>query len=170
MTVSGSGRTREKDTKAPARGPFCVPGAELGSEGDGCLQTCASPSVPGLSHGCPAARNYGHAEGRTALHPFASSAGSSDGWCLHAPAHRPAIQHILAMPVWGGVHPICWSFPLFLPVLLHASAALSAAPGRFPALVEASRPVAPGQPGNSFPPYCQPRAVHTLLLLIMSAF
>ncbi len=32
MTVSGSGRTREKDTRAPARGPFCVLGSSLAGE------------------------------------------------------------------------------------------------------------------------------------------
>lgn len=34
MTVSGSGRTREKDTRAPARGPFCVLGSSLAGEED----------------------------------------------------------------------------------------------------------------------------------------
>ena len=35
MTVSGSGRTREKDTRAPARGPFYVFGSmPAGEEGD----------------------------------------------------------------------------------------------------------------------------------------
>lgn len=32
MTVSGSGRAREKDTRAPARGPFCVLGSSLAGE------------------------------------------------------------------------------------------------------------------------------------------
>lgn len=32
MTVSGSGRMREKDTRAPARGPFCVLGSSLAGE------------------------------------------------------------------------------------------------------------------------------------------
>lgn len=38
MTVSGSGRTREKDTRAPARGPFCVLGSSLAGEEDVLLQ------------------------------------------------------------------------------------------------------------------------------------
>ena len=33
MTVSGSGRTREKDTRAPARGPFAVLGGMPGGGG-----------------------------------------------------------------------------------------------------------------------------------------
>lgn len=38
MTVSGSGRTREKDTRAPARGPFCVWGSSLAGEEGALLQ------------------------------------------------------------------------------------------------------------------------------------
>ena len=41
MTVSGSGRTREKDTRAPARGPFCVSGNRLaGEEASSCRAAC----------------------------------------------------------------------------------------------------------------------------------
>ncbi len=41
MTVSGSGRTREKDTRAPARGPFCVLGSSLaGEEASSCRAAC----------------------------------------------------------------------------------------------------------------------------------
>jgi|GEM_PF-3236040 len=41
MTVSGSGRTREKDTRAPARGPFCVSGSRLaGEEASSCRAAC----------------------------------------------------------------------------------------------------------------------------------
>lgn len=38
MTVSGSGRTREKDTRAPARGPFCVWESSLAGEEGALLQ------------------------------------------------------------------------------------------------------------------------------------
>ena len=43
MTVSGSGRTREKDTRAPARGPFCVLGSSLAGEEDVLLQGVCLP-------------------------------------------------------------------------------------------------------------------------------
>ena len=56
MTVSGSGRTREKDTRAPARGPFCVWGSSLAGEEGVLLQAACSPSGSCLSVWMPAAR------------------------------------------------------------------------------------------------------------------
>lgn len=56
MTVSGSGRTREKDTRAPARGPFCVLGSSLaGEEASSCRAACC-PSGSLLSVCMPLAR------------------------------------------------------------------------------------------------------------------
>lgn len=56
MTVSGSGRTREKDTRAPARGPFCVSGSRLaGEEASSCRAACC-PSGALLSVCMPVAR------------------------------------------------------------------------------------------------------------------
>lgn len=55
MTVSGSGRTREKDTRAPARGPFCVFGSSLGRRASSCRAACC-PSGACLSVWMPAAR------------------------------------------------------------------------------------------------------------------
>lgn len=55
MTVSGSGRTREKDTRAPARGPFCVWGSSLAGEEGVLLQAACSPSGSCLSVWMPAA-------------------------------------------------------------------------------------------------------------------
>ena len=56
MTVSGSGRTREKDTRAPARGPFCVFGSSpAGRRASSCRAACC-PSGSCLSVWMPAAR------------------------------------------------------------------------------------------------------------------
>ena len=81
MTVSGSGRTREKDTRAPARGPFCVLGSSLageegvllqggllpfgvppfrmhaGSPADICGKTRGSPSLSAPPYGRASARS-----------------------------------------------------------------------------------------------------------------
>lgn len=56
MTVSGSGRTREKDTRAPARGPFCVLGSSWqGRRASSCRAACC-PSGALLSVCMPVAR------------------------------------------------------------------------------------------------------------------
>lgn len=52
MTVSGSGRTREKDTRAPARGPFCVLGNSLAGEEDVLLQGACCPSGAPFPYAC----------------------------------------------------------------------------------------------------------------------
>lgn len=56
MTVSGSGRTREKDTRAPARGPFCVLGSSLAGEEGVLLQGACCPSGALRSVCMPVAR------------------------------------------------------------------------------------------------------------------
>lgn len=56
MTVSGSCRTREKDTRAPARGPFCVLGSSLAGEEDVLLQGACCPSGALRSVCMPVAR------------------------------------------------------------------------------------------------------------------
>ena len=56
MTVSGSGRTREKDTRAPARGPFCVLGSSLAGEEGVLLQGGLLPFGGPLSVCMPGAR------------------------------------------------------------------------------------------------------------------
>ena len=56
MTVSGSGRTREKDTRAPARGPFCVLGSSLAGEEGVLLQGGVLPFGGPLSVCMPGAR------------------------------------------------------------------------------------------------------------------
>ncbi len=56
MTVSGSGRTREKDIRAPARGPFCVLGSSLAGEEDVLLQGACCPSGALRSVCMPVAR------------------------------------------------------------------------------------------------------------------
>lgn len=56
MTVSGSDRTREKDTRAPARGPFCVFGSSpAGRRASSCRAACC-PSRSCLSVWMPAVR------------------------------------------------------------------------------------------------------------------
>lgn len=55
MTVSGSGRTREKDTRAPARGPFYVFGSmPAGEEGDHpfFVTTCQQGGFHGMDGLC----------------------------------------------------------------------------------------------------------------------
>ena len=69
MTVSGSGRTREKDTRAPARGPFCVLGSSLAGEEDVLLQGACCPSGVLRSVCMPVARPI-YAARRGDPHPF----------------------------------------------------------------------------------------------------
>lgn len=68
MTVSGSGRTREKDTRAPARGPFCVLGNSLAGEEDVLLQGACCPSGAPFPYACREPGRY--AARRGDLHPF----------------------------------------------------------------------------------------------------
>lgn len=79
MTVSGSGRTREKDTRAPARGPFCVLGSSLAGEEDVLLQGACCPSGALLSVCMPVARPI-YAARRGGPHPFR---------CLRTAVHQP---------------------------------------------------------------------------------
>mgnify|MGYP000155356244 CR=1 FL=1 len=79
MTVSGSGRTREKDTRAPARGPFCVLGSSLAGEEDVLLQGACCPSGSLLSVYMPVARPI-YAARRGDPHPFR---------CLRTAVHQP---------------------------------------------------------------------------------
>ena len=79
MTVSGSGRTREKDTRAPARGPFCVLGSSLAGEEDVLLQGACCPSGALRSVCMPVARPI-YAARRGDPHPFR---------CLRTAVHQP---------------------------------------------------------------------------------
>ena len=68
MTVSGSGRTREKDTRAPARGPFCVLGNSLAGEEDVLLQGACCPSGAPFPYACREPGRYAARRGNP--HPF----------------------------------------------------------------------------------------------------
>ena len=104
MTVSGSGRTREKDTRAPARGPFCVLGSSLAGEEGVLLQGGVLPfggppfrmhagspaDICGKTRGFPSlsAPPYGRASARS-LHPYTLSgkfgAPRQRSLCTHMP-------------------------------------------------------------------------------------
>lgn len=78
MTVSGSGRTREKDTRAPARGPFCVLGNSLAGEEDVLLQGACCPSGAPFPYACREPGRYASRRGDP--HPFR---------CLRTAVHQP---------------------------------------------------------------------------------
>lgn len=108
MTVSGSGRTREKDTRAPARGPFCVLGSSLAGEEDVLLQGACCPSGALRSVCMPVARPI-YAARRGDPHPFRRlrTAVHQPGACISyalsgkfgAPRQRSLCTH---MPVLTG--------------------------------------------------------------------
>lgn len=103
MTVSGSGRTREKDTRAPARGPFCVLGSSLAREEGVLLQGgllpfggppfrmhAGSPADMRQDEGIPISFGppYGRVSARS-LHPYTLSgkfgAPRQGSLCTHMP-------------------------------------------------------------------------------------
>lgn len=105
MTVSGSGRTREKDTRAPARGPFCVLGSSLAGEEDVLLQGACCPSGALLSVCMPVARPI-YAARRGDSHPFR---------CLRTAVHQPGACISYALSGKFGAprqHSLCTHMPV----------------------------------------------------------
>lgn len=103
MTVSGSGRTREKDTRAPARGPFCV----LGSSWQGRRTSSCRGLAPfgALRSVCmPVARPI-YAARRGDPHPFR---------CLRTAVHQPGACISYALSGRFGAprqHSLCTHMP-----------------------------------------------------------